>query len=191
MNDLSRADAIVAGAGQRHQQHQPGHPPRERSSITQAYIDGLWSQARQYRRRNQLGHQWSVTHMNQIWLYLRTLWKCVEDAISAILRKLIDAFENSLRHSVYQPWVIFLKQFIHQLLSLRLFHSLLYLFWHNFQSVACANMVIRRRKLLKPMHFKPMPNSFLEKYLTWTKFIISIICIFKTHSISADKLISQ
>ena len=52
MDDLRRAEAIVAGAGRRYPQHQPGHPLAERPSITQTYINQMWSQARQQGRRN-------------------------------------------------------------------------------------------------------------------------------------------
>ena len=56
MDDLRRADSIVVGAGSRHQEHPVGHPPQERSSITQTYVNSLFQRSRESGRRNENQH---------------------------------------------------------------------------------------------------------------------------------------
>ena len=53
MDDLRRADAIVEGAGRRHQEHPVGHPASERATITQTYVNSLFQRSRESGRRNQ------------------------------------------------------------------------------------------------------------------------------------------
>ena len=54
---LRRAEAIVADAGRRHPRHEPGHPPVERSSITQTNINHLFERSRQASRSPSVNRQ--------------------------------------------------------------------------------------------------------------------------------------
>jgi hypothetical protein len=50
LESLRRAEAIVADAGRRQPRHEAGHPPVERSSITQTNINHLFERSRQASR---------------------------------------------------------------------------------------------------------------------------------------------
>ena len=46
MEGIRRADAMVPNASRVHARHEPGHPPQERSSITQTFVNNLFQRAR-------------------------------------------------------------------------------------------------------------------------------------------------
>jgi len=57
MTDLRSVEALVANNNRRHPPHEPGHPPVNRSSITQTYINNMWRTAQQQGQRNRPQHQ--------------------------------------------------------------------------------------------------------------------------------------
>jgi hypothetical protein len=41
-DDLRRAEAVVPDAGRRHSRHEAGHPPPERASARQTFVNNMW-----------------------------------------------------------------------------------------------------------------------------------------------------
>ena len=52
MESLRRAESVVSGAGRKHVTHEIGHPPADRSSITQTFVNNLWDRSKQAKQQN-------------------------------------------------------------------------------------------------------------------------------------------
>ena len=50
-DELRRAESIVTDAGRRHPRHEAGHPPPERASARQTFVNNMWVRSRDASRQ--------------------------------------------------------------------------------------------------------------------------------------------
>ena len=52
MTDVRRADAVVTDTSRSHPRHEQGHPPQQRATITQTFVNNLFARSRDAQRQN-------------------------------------------------------------------------------------------------------------------------------------------